>query len=45
METIGIDINIAAKAKFANYYGDTTFNWSNYKTQMKYIETLSVSIH
>lgn len=45
MESIGIDVNIAAKAKFANYYADTSFNWSNYKTQIKYAQTLSVSIH
>ena len=45
MESIGIDINIGAKAKFANYFSDASFDWKTYQRQMKYAETLSVSIH
>lgn len=45
MESIGIDIHLAAKAKFANFYADSSFDWSNYKNQIKYAETLSVSIN
>ena len=31
MSAIGIDISIAAKAKFANFYMDTSFDWSKHQ--------------
>lgn len=45
MESLTIDINIAAKASFAKFYADASFDYQKYETQIKYAETLSQSIH
>jgi hypothetical protein len=37
MESLNIDINIAAKASFAKFYADTTFDYQKYETQIKYV--------
>ncbi len=44
MESLNIDINIAAKASFAKFYADATFDYQKYETQIKYVETLSQNI-
>lgn len=45
MESLTIDINIAAKASFAKFYADSSFDYQKYETQIKYAETLSQTIH
>lgn len=45
METLKIDVNIAAKASFAKYYADASFDYHKYETQIRYAETLSQNIH
>lgn len=45
MESLDIDINIAAKASFAKFYADASFDYHKYETQIKYAETLSQNIH
>ena len=39
MESLSIDIKVAAKANFAEYYADASFDYRQYTTQMKYSET------
>lgn len=36
METIGVDINIAAKAKFASFVMDSSFDYKSHEQQIKY---------
>ncbi len=45
MESLNIDVSIAAKATFAKYYADASFDYQKYETQIKYVETLSQNIH
>ncbi len=45
MESLNIDINIAAKAAFAQYYADASFDYHKYQTQIKYAQSLSNNIH
>lgn len=45
MESLKIDVNIAAKASFAKFYADSSFDYQRYETQIKYAETLSQNIH
>lgn len=45
MESLDIDVNIAAKASFAKFYADASFDYHKYQTQVKYAETLSQNIH
>lgn len=45
METLTIDINIAAKASFAKFSSDASFDYHKYENQIKYAETLSQNIH
>lgn len=44
MESLQIDINIAAKASYAKFYMDSSFDYHKYETQTKYAQTLSHSI-
>ena len=37
MESLKIDINIAAKASFAKFYADASFDYQKYETQIKYV--------
>lgn len=37
MESLEIDVNMAAKATFAKYYADTSFDYHKYETQIKYV--------
>lgn len=41
METMNIDISLAAKASFAKFHADASFDYHKYETQIKYAETLS----
>lgn len=45
MESIGIDINMAAKASFAKFFLDTSFDWHKYSEDISYSEKLSQSIN
>ena len=36
LETLGIDINIAAKASFAKFYMDSTYDWSKHTEEISY---------
>jgi hypothetical protein len=45
MESLNIDIKVAAKANFAEYYADASFDYQQYTTQMKYSETFSEYIN
>ena len=44
MQTLEIDIDITAKASFAKFYADSSFDYHKYEVQTKYAETLSHSI-
>lgn len=37
MESLEIDVNMAAKATFAKYYADASFDYHKYETQIKYV--------
>lgn len=41
---MNIDVNLAAKASFAKFYLDASFDYQKYESQIKYSETLSQSI-
>lgn len=41
MSSIGIDINMAAKASFAKFFLDTSFDWHKYTEDISYAEKLS----
>lgn len=45
MESLDIDINLAAKASFAKFYADSSFDYHKYENQIKYVETLSQNIY
>lgn len=45
MESLGMDTNIAAKASFAKFFLDSSFDYHKYEAQTKYAENLSQSIH
>ena len=44
MESEEIDISVAAKASFAKYFMDTSFNWEKYKEQIQYSERLKQEV-
>jgi hypothetical protein len=40
MESLEIDINIAAKASFAKFLVDTSFDWNKYARSINYSEKI-----
>jgi hypothetical protein len=43
MESLEIDINIAAKASFAKFLVDTSFDWNKYARSINYSEKIESS--
>ena len=43
MESLQIDVELTAKASFAKFYADSSFDFHKYETQIKYSESLSQS--
>lgn len=44
MESIGIDINVAAKFKFAAWSADSSTEWKSHEEEVKYFEKSSKNI-
>ena len=36
MESLNVDTNIAAKASFAKFFADTSFDWNKYSKDINY---------
>ena len=36
MESLNVDINIAAKASFAKFFADPSFDWNKYSKEINY---------
>jgi hypothetical protein len=43
MESLEIDINIAAKAAFAKFFADASFDWNKYQRSINYSEKIETS--
>lgn len=43
MESLDIDINIAAKASFAKFFVDASFDWNKYQRSINYSEKIETS--
>ena len=45
LSSIDVDINIAAKASFAKFFLDTSFDWHKHEQEVAYAEKLSRTIN
>ena len=43
LSSVGVDIDIAAKASYASFFADASFDWHKYKTQIDYSSKMSQS--
>ena len=41
LNSIGIDISIAAKASYAKFFADASFDWQKHEEEISYAEKLS----
>ena len=44
MNSLDIDIQLAAKASFARFFGDKSFDWHRYTEEIAYSEKQSIGI-
>jgi len=43
MESLNIDVDVAAKASFAKFYADGSYNWSKHSKEISYSAMMSSS--